>query len=143
MRHKGSISQVNIDRDKCLRRLFREAMDTLLPATMRHICSTVADMPVPRFFISDEQAERYLRARLNLQHRRFRNPRKQVLYEALWDEYLRQYVRTPHAPFRTLVTRALAQPAPFVGLSTGYLLLCYPKICRTLRQGKGAGRAST
>lgn len=120
VRHKNSISQVNLERDKELRRLFCRAQDIAgYPATLDRIFTITACLPASKFYISDYWASRYIRNRLRGNVKRFRNGYKQTLYNALFSEFLQLSRRSENREksFDTLVDMALERPAPVIGLS--------------------------
>ena len=120
MRHKGSISQVNIERDRMVPHLFRKAKSLVAwPTKMSVICELVAAMPVPEYFISSDTAIDYIRRRYGGKEvRMFQSQYKQLLYDALYDRFLELmeiYRGKRSIPY--IVQLALASPAPCPGLS--------------------------
>lgn len=120
MRHKNSISQINIERDKEIVALFRKAQSLAgAPATIDRICQIAANLPASKFYISDYWAYRYIRDRLNGTVKYFKDHRKQTLYNALYDNFRIQQRKkeNKNKSIETVVDIALEQQAPFVGLS--------------------------
>jgi len=121
MRHKGSISQVNIERDKLVPVLFRKAKGMVQwPTCMTAICQLVASMPVPEFFISSDTAIVYVRRRYyNNVCQQYRNKYKQLLFDALYDRFLElmNSSRMKKKSIPGIVLTALSSPAPCCGLS--------------------------
>lgn len=132
MKHKNSISQVNIERDRELLRMFRVAKKNVpWPTSVNKLCDYVIRMPASRFYISEEMAVRYVRKRMNGRQRPFRNHRKCALYEAFYREFLlvKSHPDNADLPLFVLVYRALQRPAPFIGVSHSYLIsLCSSKL---------------
>lgn len=120
MRHKNSISQINIERDKEIVTLYKKAQALAgAPATIDRICQIAANLPASKFYLSDYWAYRYIRDRLAGTTKYFKDHRKQTLYNALYDSYKRQARKRENADksIETLVDIALEQPAPFIGLA--------------------------
>jgi len=120
MRHKNSVSQINLERDKELLRIFRKATELAgNPATLVRIFTIAACLPVSKFYISDYWACRYIHNRLKGKAKKFKNRHKQILYNALFAEYcqLSKRAENRNKSFETLVDMALERPAPIIGLS--------------------------
>ena len=120
MRHKGSVSQVNIERDREVLRVYRKAQGIVgTPATVLRICQIAANLPASKFYISDFWAYRYVHNRLKGKQRTFRDKRKQTLYNALFSTYRRLAAKKEYqgCSVESIVYSALEQPAPFLGLS--------------------------
>jgi len=120
MRHKNSVSQINLARDKELLRIYRKAADLAgSPATLDRIFTIAACLPVSKFYVSDYWAARYIRNRINGKVKRFKNRQKQILYNALFSEFMQLSKRFENREksFETLVDMALERPAPIIGLS--------------------------
>ena len=124
MRHKNSISQINLERDKELLKIFRKASSIAgQPANLDRILTITACLPVSKFYLSDYWAARYIRDRLRGKTKRFKNQQKQTLYNALFAEYmmLSRKPENKNKSFETLVDMALERPAPVIGLTPGSL----------------------
>lgn len=120
MRHKNSISQVNLERDKEMRKVYVKAKGLAgSPATIDRICQIAANLPTTKFYVSDYWALRYIKNRLRGTTKYFRDKRKQTLYNALYDNFKMLQHRHKNKDVETLVDMALEQPAPFLGLSPG------------------------
>ena len=120
MKHKNSVTQINIERDKEIIQLYNKARKIAgSPATTHRICEIAANLPASQFYISDYWALRYIKDRSRGKRRRFRNPRKQTLYNALFDTFrnLRRKNEYTSLPLESVVDIALTQPAPFIGLN--------------------------
>jgi hypothetical protein len=120
MKHKGSISQTYLTRDaQILPMLYRQACEIAeWPTTMRQLCCLAASLPTPFFCIADDAALHYVRRRLfHGVVKSFRSPFKQRLYDAFWREFHAIYLGHPDISLQDCVWRALALPAPCVGLT--------------------------
>ena len=108
MKHKGSISQTYLKRDEViLPMLLRKARNMASwPTTMQQLCCIAASLPTPFFCIADDAALDYVRKRhLHGIVKTFRTAYRQRLYEA-----------SPEMGLQNCVWKALARPAPCVGL---------------------------
>lgn len=124
MRHKKSISQINIERDKEVKRLYRQAQAIAgCPATIERICHIMANLPCNRFYLSDYWAVRYVKNRRNGKAKKFNNPRKQILYNAFYNTFMQlaRDARYKNKDVETVVYAALMKPAPIIGLSPNFL----------------------
>lgn len=130
MKHKGSVSQVNIARDRMVAVLFREAkrLATWPTNTMR-LCEIVAELPVREFFLPEENALTYIRQR----HyygiiTPFTNKYRQRLYDALYDRVMELWAtdRYRGASIPVVVAAALQTEAPCLGLSPRCIYLLIP-----------------
>lgn len=120
MRTKDAISQVNIERDREVLKVFHKAQNIVgIPATVIRICEVAANLPASKFYISDHWAYRYVRDRLNGRQRIFKDRRKSTLYNALFVTYRRIAKSKEHQgkSLESLVNISLEQPAPFLGIS--------------------------
>ena len=120
MRHKGSISQVNIERDRMVPVLFRKAKSLVAwPTKMSVICELVANMPVTEFFISSDTAIVYVRNRYGGKEvRPFQSQYKQLLYDTLYDRFLELMEKNrKRKSIPYVVQLALASSAPCLGIS--------------------------
>ncbi|MBR5689819.1 MAG: hypothetical protein IKX17_05185 [Prevotella sp.] len=120
MRHKNSISQVNVERDKEIIKLYKAAQSLAgSPTTIDRICQIAANLPATKFYISDYWAYRYVRERLNGNTKFFKDHRKRTLYNALYDTFKRQLHRKENQgkSIESIVYISLEQPAPFIGLA--------------------------
>lgn len=119
MRRKGSISQVNNERDKMVPVLFKKAKRLVAwPTKMSVICELVATMPVPEFFISSDTAIDYIRRRHGGKEvRQFQSQYKQLLFDALYDRFLELMRKNRKKSIPYIVDLALASSAPCLGLS--------------------------
>ena len=121
MRHKGSISQINIERNKVVLELFQRAKNLVKwPSNITTICETAAKLPVDKFYISTDAAVVYVRQRYyNNKIKIFNSPYKQQLYEVMYKNFLK-VVESPENKNRSLpelVIKVLAMPAPCLGLA--------------------------
>lgn len=121
MRHKGSISHTNLERDEIVPLLYRKATELVeWPADTMKICEKAATLPVKKFYISHDAAVEYVRHRYYHGVRKeFRSPYKQQLYDSLYDVFIR-LVNNPVYSNRILpdlVSIAIHSPAPCSGLA--------------------------
>ena len=131
MRHFGSVSQVNIERNQQIAVLYREAKRSAeWPTSTMRLCEMMVDMPVPKYYISEESAAYVIGKRFYRGvHTTFRNPYKQRLYDSLYElvVQMKQQSRFREASLLAVVTAALQQPAPCVGLTPISIYECIPK----------------
>lgn len=133
MKHKGSISQVNIARNLMAERLFREAKRVASwPTNTMRLCEIAANLPVREFYIAEEAALAYIRKRINTGvSPSFVTPYKQRLYDALYERVreLQQQERYADVPLTVVVGAALASSAPCLGVTPRslYLLITHKK----------------
>ena len=121
MRHRGSVSQINKDRNKTIIYLYRKALDMLpWPTTQQEICEKIAILPTPQFYISFDTALYYVRCRYyQKQEKQFLNEYKQRLFDAFFNRFL-ELVENPsyrNYKMKTLINMALDSPAPCLGMS--------------------------
>lgn len=120
MKHKGSITQTYLDRDRMAEVLFRQAKHLAeWPTNTMRLCEIAASLPVDEFYLSEENAVAYIRRRINHGIRKtFTNKYKQQLYEAFYERVmeLRDLEKFRDASIPVLVSAALATPAPCIGL---------------------------
>lgn len=120
-RHKGAVSQINLERDKMVHALFKKAKNMVQwPTRIATICELVAMMPVPKFFISFETAVVYIRRRYYYNTQiTFEAQHKQLLYDALYARFieLRDNQSYKNVSLPGLVLKALESQAPCVGIS--------------------------
>lgn len=121
MRHKGSISHINLERDKIVPQLYRQAIKLVQwPADTMTVCTKAASLPVNEFYISNDAAVEYVRNRFYRNKlKQFRSTYKQKLYDALYEKFI-QVVNLPensNKPIPEIVTIVLASKAPCSGLT--------------------------
>lgn len=126
MKHKKSISQTYIDRNrKVLPELVRRAKHiATYPTTMKQLCHIAAELPTDRFYISDDAAYEYIRQRvLKNKKQKFRHVFRQQLFDALYEQVLKlkRMEKYKDMDWKNVTILALAQPAPCVGL-TPYII---------------------
>lgn len=126
MKHKESVSQTYIERDRIvLPDLIRRAKHiATYPTTMKKLYHIAAELPTDKFYISDDAAYDYIRKRL-FHHitPTFISPFKQRLFEALYEEVTKmlQYEKYQQMGWKSTTILALGRPAPCVGL-TPYII---------------------
>ena len=121
MRHKGSVSQINLERDKMIHVLFKKAKSLVQwPTNLMHICEVVAALPAPVFYISSDTAIVYIRRRYYYNDQSpLQSKHKQLLYDALFDKFI-ELKNNPENRNRSipgLVMMALKSPAPCIGIT--------------------------
>lgn len=121
MRHKGSISHVNQERDKIIPLLYRRAINLVQwPADTMTICEKAASLPVDEFYISNDAAVDYVRHRYYRgEQKKFRSTYKQKLYDALYDKFMEAASRPENInkSLPEVVTNILSTAAPCSGLT--------------------------
>ena len=132
MKHKGSISQSYIERDKLvIPDLVRQAKHIVdYPTSLDKIFRVAATIPVKAFYIADDSAIDYVRRRQNGICRSFANPYKEQLYESFYQEVcrLRQNIRYKNTSLKDLVIIALTHPAPCIGLAPTGIRKIYTRL---------------
>ncbi|MBR0166144.1 MAG: hypothetical protein IJQ13_04620 [Prevotella sp.] len=128
MKHKGSISHTYKRRDAVvIPFLFRKAkMVAEYPTNTHKLFKIAADLPVDRFYISDDAALRYIRKRYYKgKHDKFRSKYKERLFEALYDLVcdMMNDDRYKSKGLATTTMLALLRPAPCVGLTPNEIYL--------------------
>lgn len=126
MKHKKSVSQTYIERDrKVLPDLMRKAKHlATYPTTMSKLCRIAAELPTDRFYISDDAAFAYVRKRFyHGIEPKFISPFKQRLFEALYEEVLEMMSHEKYRKMglKSTIILALEHKAPCVGL-TPYII---------------------
>lgn len=124
MRHKNSISQINLERNKEIKRLYRQAQSIAgSPVTIDRICHIMANLPCDRFYLSDYWALRYVKNRRRGKIKKFGNPQKQTLYNAFYNTFVQLSRSSEYKDksIETVVYAALEKPAPIIGLSAAFL----------------------
>lgn len=121
-RHKASVSQIYIERDKkVLPDLIRHAKHlATYPTTMNALYQIAAELPTRRFYVGDDAAIWYMRRRLFYKKiPKFINPYKQRLFEALYEEVTKMLETEKYQTmgWKDTTLLALLRPAPCVGLT--------------------------
>lgn len=132
MKHKGSISQVNLRRDRiAIPDVCRRARHLAeYPTTTIRICEIAADLPVNRFYISDDAALMYIYNRaIRGKQKKFVNPYKQKLFDALWEvvSSMMEQDKYKQQGITTTTIQALQRPAPCIGLTPYVIYILYLK----------------
>lgn len=126
MKHVNSISQINIERDREIIRLFQKAKRLVpWPTTTTKICCFISRMPTPCYYLSFDAAYRYVSLRLKGKIPKFGKYQqmKQSLCEAFYIDFLevkRQKQDENLCTYR-LVELALLRPAPHLGIAPNYI----------------------
>ena len=122
MKHKGSISQAyRLRNSTVIPRLFSKAKKLAeYPTTTQKLFEIAANLPVDRFYISDDAALEYVRNRYYRGViKKFRNPYKAKLFEAFYDTFrkMMEEERYRHENISTVAILALTRPAPCIGMA--------------------------
>lgn len=138
MKHKGSISQVYIERDRrIIPDLIRRAKYIVsYPTNRKKIFQAAASLPVKNHYISDESAIDYVRSRMRGKHYHFANSHKEQLYNSLYDEVIKmmQDARYKETKLNDIILIALTHPAPCVGLTPMGMYKIYIRLNAKKRQ---------
>lgn len=128
MKHVNSISQIKIDRDREIIRLYQQAKRMVQwPTTTAKICDYVSQMSTQCYYLSFDAAYRYVRQRLKgkVPKGGKYQQQKNDLLESFYQEYLamQQYEasRGNRKSVYTLVEITLLRPAPSLGLTSKYI----------------------
>ena len=125
MRHKNSISQINLERDKEIRALYKKARELAgYHATVERICQIMVNLPTSKFYISDTYALKYVKDRMNGNVRKLKWKNKQILYNAFWNVFLslKKKRENEGLSIERLVDMALETQAPIIGVSQGFIM---------------------
>ncbi len=137
MKHRGSINQFNIERDRELIALYRQARATAkYPTTMYELCERTAKLPASCHYISDFYAYLYVRKRLTTGAKKhFKRKEQRILYESLYNivTVLLQQEKYKNHSLSRVVDIALAMPAPCIGLSPRTI---QDKLCTVFKKKK-------
>lgn len=122
MKHKGSVSQTYMDRDKkVLPELICQAKHlATYPISTMKLYHIAAELPTDKFYIADDAAYFYILKRvLNNVNVTFKNSYKQKLYDALYTEVTKMMKESKYAgmSLKNITILALCRPAPCVGLA--------------------------
>lgn len=132
MKHKGSISQTYLERDRLIiPDLVRQAKHIVeYPTSLDKIFQVAATLPVNMFYIADDSAIDYVRIRQRGKDRRFKNSYKQQLYNSFYEEFdkLMQHTKYKNLCLKDLVIIALTHPAPCVGLAPNGIRKIYTRL---------------
>ncbi len=139
MKHVNSISQIKIDRDREIIRLYQEAKRVVQwPTTMAKICDYVSQMPTPCYYISFDAAYSYVRKRLKgiiPKYSKYRHQKKTLL-ESFYNDFLltAEHERSQgnQKSVYLLVEITLQRPAPCLGLKANYIQKIISTHVRTL-----------
>jgi len=139
MKHKNSISQTYIKRDKeAIPKLFRRAKEIAeYPTTTKRLFEIVADLPTQQFYVADDAAMSYIRKRvMHGEHKKFRNPYKQRLFDALYEEVISMLKEEKYKAMglKNTVICALSRPAPCIGLTPFVIFRLYVRNRKTNEQ---------
>lgn len=120
------MSQIYIERDKkILPDLVRRAKHlATYPVSMNKLYHIAAELPVDKFYISDDAAYEYMRKRILSGVRpSFNSPYKQKLFDALYQEVTNMLncEKYREMGWKHTTMLALSHPAPCVGL-TPYII---------------------
>jgi len=123
MKHINSISQINLERDREMLRLYRKAREVAsYPTTSVKLCEIVSTLPTSCYYISDTSAARYVSNRLKGKIPKFGAAfeKKRQLYEAFYIDFLevRRREGNQQKCISQLVDITLMRPAPCLGLSS-------------------------
>ena len=126
MKHKQSVSQTYIERDrKVLPELVRQAKrKATYPTSGNKLFQIAAELPTDKFYIGDDAACDYIRKRfIRKIHPVFVSPYKQRLYDALYDEVVKmmKMEKYKNMGLKDITLLALGHQAPCVGL-TPYII---------------------
>ncbi len=122
MKHKGSVSQTYLARDKkVLPELICQAKHlATYPISTMKLYHIAANLPTDKFYIADDAAYFYILKRvLNNINVTFKNSYKQRLYEAFYQEVTKMMKESKYATMslKDISLLALDRPAPCVGLA--------------------------
>lgn len=128
MRHKGNISEINIYRNRTIKRLFREIKRSGRCGTVGEICRMIAEMSQERHYISEERAGEVYYRYLKTGEVHSCSHYTRRLYSSLVEacEHIRQ--EKGMECVRYIVREAIERPAQCLGISPN-------RIHRVLREG--------
>ena len=125
MKRKGAASEVSQGRDQELMRLYRKAMsmayaDRSKKYTVKEIYAVISTLPCNRYYISEDNAWRYVNERMRGKPSFTLKGKRKTLYESLYAKVEKMRLQASNAMITTkaLVYRAMATEAPCIGLSS-------------------------
>ena len=128
MKHRNSICQINIDRDREVIRLYQQAKRMVeWPTTTAKICAYVSQMPTQIYYLSFDAAYRYVCNRKKGKVQQFGKfqKMKQSLCEAFFSDYLeverQAQLQGKHKSVYSLVEATLERPGPHLGIAPTYI----------------------
>ena len=138
MKHKGSISQAYLERDRrIIPDLVRQAKNIVsYPTDLNTIFKVAATLPVRMFYIADDPAIDYVRCRRDGRQKQFSNPYKQQLYDALYNEVEKMLEQSKYREMslRDVVIIAMTNTAPCIGLAPTGIRKIYTRLKATRRK---------
>lgn len=128
MKHKGSVSHTYRRRDAVvIPFLFRKAKAIAdYPTNTHKLFKIASELPVDRYYISDDAALRYIRNRYYKgKQAKFRSRYKEQIFESLYDlvSDMMKEEKYKTAGLATTTIMALSRPAPCVGLTPNEIYL--------------------
>ena len=143
MKKKGAASEVSQGRDQELMRLYHKAMsiayaDRDKRYTVRDIYVIVSMLPCNRYYISEDNAWRYVNERVRGKKTISIKGKRRRLYETLYAKVMQLKLQSDNAmcTTRTLVYRAMQQEAPCIGLSPERIRSEIERIKRALKNNE-------
>lgn len=132
MKHKGSISQNYLERDRrIIPDLVRQAKGIVsYPTDQAAIFKVAATLPVKMFYIADDSAIEYVRGCRKGRRKSFKNPYKQQLYDSLYHEVekMLEFSRYREMRLRDVVIIAMNNTAPCIGLAPSGIRKIYIRL---------------
>lgn len=109
--------------------LFRRAKTLAeYPTTSKKLFKIAAELPVDRYYISDDAALRYVRGRYYKGHKKkFSSIYKKRLFESLYDQVCEMMKEKKYRDqgLATTTILALLRPAPCIGVTPYYMYMAY------------------
>lgn len=140
MKHVNSISQIKIDRDREIIRLYQQAKRVVQwPTTTAKICDYVSHMPTPCYYLSFDAAYRYVSKRLKgiIPKCGKYQEQKKALLESFYNDFLltleHERSQGSRKSVYLLVEITLQRPAPSLGLTSKYIQEIISAHVRTIK----------
>lgn len=140
MKHVNSISQIKIDRDREIIRLYQQAKRVVQwPTTTVKICDYVSHMPTPCYYLSFDAAYRYVSKRLKgiIPKCGKYQQQKKALLESFYNDFLltleHERSQGSRKSVYLLVEITLQRPAPSLGLTSKYIQEIISAHVRTIK----------
>jgi hypothetical protein len=120
VRHKGSISEVQVERNRLLLKMFNDIKKECRHASAYDICQEISLMPAPRYYMSEERGYVVYLQWIMYGDIEVVSPHKKLLYL----DFVRRCDEHPRngLGMKDIVFEVLQQPAIILGVSTKHIM---------------------
>lgn len=128
MRHKGSISEVQVERNRLLLQMFNDIKKECRHTSALGICQEISLMPAPRFYMSEERGYVVYLQWIMYGDIEVVSPHKKLLYL----DFVRRCDEYPRdgRNMKDIVFDVLQQPAIILGISTKSIMKILNKLTK-------------